>query len=54
MSHSSNRALGRDYVTLLLIIRPLAVAARVWSPDSNIILYRFFLFRCMTRKWTDL
>lgn len=27
MSHSSNRALGRDYVTLLLISRPLTVAA---------------------------
>lgn len=29
MSHSGNRALGRDYVTLPLISRPLAAAARV-------------------------
>lgn len=29
MSHSSNRALGRDYVTLLLISSPFTVAVRV-------------------------
>lgn len=49
MSHSS-RAPGRDYVTLLLISRPLTVAVHVWSSDSNIILYRFFLLRRLARK----
>lgn len=41
MSHSGNRAQGRDYVTLLLLLlllisSPLTVAARVWSSDSKI------------------
>lgn len=50
MSHSSNGAQGRDYVTLLLLLfisSPLTVAARVWSSDSNIILYCFCLIACM-------
>lgn len=50
MSHSSSRALWKDYVTLLLISRPLTVAARVWSSDSDIISHCFILFRHMTRK----
>lgn len=35
MSHSSNRALGRDYVTLLLISRPLTVAVCVLVLQSE-------------------
>lgn len=40
MSHSDNTTLGRDYVTvllLLLISRLLTVATRVQRSDSNII-----------------
>lgn len=51
MSHSSSsRALWKDYVTPLLISRPLTVAARVWSSDLDIISHSFFLFRRMTGK----
>lgn len=49
MSQSNNRALGKDYVSVLLISRPLTAAVRVQSADSNITLDRFCFSRCTDR-----